>query len=147
VNPYAPGYVGSTGEAEPLFFNAVTGNSCTFEDGINTGKKIWNLDHAIWTLQGRSRDMVQFSGYVYDVPFSTAAKDWLGRNNGTWEYISADGRTVDREKFEDFKTLYYKLEGWDASTGYPTRASLEDLGLGAAADELEQQGRLGEPPS
>lgn len=144
VNPYAPGYVGSTGAAEPLFYNAVTGNSLTFEEGIRIGKKIWNLDHAIWSLQGRHRDMVQFADYVYDTPFASRKTDWLGRENGQWTYISAHGRSVDRDRFEAFKTAFYELEGWDPATGYPTRSTLAELGLDAVADELAAHGRLGE---
>ena len=52
-------YRGITGEGEPRFFNAVTGKDLTFEEGIAIGKKIWTLDHAIWTLQGRHRDDVK----------------------------------------------------------------------------------------
>ena len=51
LNLYGPGKVGSTGIAEPKFLNAVTGKNFSFLDGIELGRKIWNLDHAIWTLQ------------------------------------------------------------------------------------------------
>jgi len=50
---------------------------------------------------------------------------------------------MEKDKFEAFKTLYYQLEGWDTTTGYPTRSSLEDLGLGYVADELAAKGKLG----
>ena len=50
---------------------------------------------------------------------------------------------MDRTQFEEFKTRYYELEGWDPETGWPTRSTLESLGLGNVADELEQEGRLG----
>lgn len=144
VNPYARDFVGSTGSAEPLFFGAVTGETISFRDGIEIGKRIWNLDNAIWTLQGRHRDMVQFSDYVYSTKFKTVAKDWLGREEGTWTYISADGRQLDRQGFEDFKTSFYRLQGWDIRSGWPTRGTLTSLGIDTVADELERQGRLGE---
>jgi aldehyde:ferredoxin oxidoreductase len=51
-------------------------------------------------------------------------------------------RTLDRDKFDEFKTRFYELQGWDAATGYPTRATLESLGLGYVADELERNGKL-----
>ena len=70
VNPNAPGLVGSTGVAEPQFLNAVTGKNFTFLDGIEIGRKIWNLNHSIWTLQGRHRNMVHFAEYIYSVPFA-----------------------------------------------------------------------------
>jgi aldehyde:ferredoxin oxidoreductase len=53
------------------------------------------------------------------------------------------GRSIDRDKFEDWKTKYYELEGWDTKTGWPTRSTLEGLGLGHVADELETKGKLG----
>ena len=39
---------------------------------------------------------------------------------------------------------YYAAQGWNRETGFPTRAKLERVGLGAVADELEALGRLGE---
>jgi aldehyde:ferredoxin oxidoreductase len=45
--------------------------------------------------------------------------------------------------FEDWKTLYYRLEGWDEKTGWPTRRTLEELGLKKVADELESKAKLG----
>ena len=143
LNLYAPEKMGSTGEAEPKFLNSVTGKNFTFLDGMELGKKIWNLDHAIWTLQGRHRDMVHFADYIYSVP---SGEEYLmpGRENGEWTYLNAAGRCIDREKFEEFKTRFYQLEGWAPITGYPTRSTLESLDLGYVADELEENGRLGE---
>jgi len=140
----AKGYHGITGEGEPRFFNAVTGAEMSFAEGIELGRKIWNLDNAIWTLQGRHRDMVKFSDYIYDTP-----SPWWGTfycpayTNGAWEYVPIGKRSLDREKFEQFKTIYYQLEGWDTTTGWPMRSTLESLGLGYVADELERNGKLG----
>ncbi len=114
-NYRAPGRVGSTGEAEPMFLKAVTGKSITFLEGIELGKKIWNLDHAIWTLQGRHRDMVRFADFV----------------------------PIDQDGFEEFKTRFYTLQGWDTAAGFPTRSTLAGMGLGSVADELEARGKLG----
>lgn len=142
VNINAPNKIGSSGEAEPKFFNAVTGKNFTFLDGMELGRKIWNLDHAIWTLQGRHRDMVQFAKYIYSVP-SEAEYLLPGLSQGEWDYINVAGRYIDKEKFEDFKTTFYQLEGWDPATGYPTRSTLEGLDLGYVADELEKNGKIG----
>jgi aldehyde:ferredoxin oxidoreductase len=136
--------IGSTGAAEPRFLNAVTGKNFTFLDGIELGRKIWNLDHAIWTLQGRHRDMVHFPDYIYRLPKGNKNKRYIGRENGEWKYIGIIERCVDRQKFEEFKTLFYELEGWDPLTGYPTRSSLENLDLGYVADELDAQNKLGQ---
>ena len=146
LNLFAPGRIGSSGEAEPKFFNAVTGMNFSFLDGIELGRKIWNLDHAIWTLQGRHRDMVHFADYIYT---EIAQKDFglrhflPGRKNGKWGYFNYLGRHLDKDKFDEFKTRFYKLQGWDTSTGYPTKMILESTGLGYVADELERHNRLG----
>ena len=142
LNFTSPDRTGSTGEAEATFFNAVTGENMTFLEGMELGRKIWNLDQAIWTLQGRHRDKVRFAEYIYTVP---SEGEYLlpGRENGEWDYIDAGGRTIDKEKFEEFKTRFYTLEGWDTDTGYPTRSTLESLGLDHVADALDQKGKLG----
>lgn len=36
-----------------------------------------------------------------------------------------------------------KYAGWDPNTGWPQRSTLELMGLGYVADELEGKGRLG----
>ena len=50
---------------------------------------------------------------------------------------------LDRKKFDEFKTRFYRIQGWDTATGYPTRTALEPLGLGYVVDELEKNGKLG----
>jgi aldehyde:ferredoxin oxidoreductase len=146
VNLNAPGKIGSTGEAEPKFYKAVTGKKFSFLDGINLGRKIWNLDHAIWTLQGRHRDMVHFADFIYTkkgIRVDLPSAYMPGKENGVWDYYNYTPRTLDRNKFEEFKTRFYKLQGWDPETGYPKRSTLQEIGLGTVADELEKKGRLG----
>jgi len=147
VNILSPDKIGSTGIAEPEYIKAVTGKDFSFPDGINLGCKIWNLDHAIWTLQGRHRDMVHFADNVYEkpplFPPDVPNAHLPGKENGKWDYHGYSRRTLDRDKFDEFKTRFYRLQGWDTATGYPTRPALESLGLGYVADELEKKGKLG----
>ncbi|MFO7962318.1 MAG: aldehyde ferredoxin oxidoreductase N-terminal domain-containing protein [Desulfobacterales bacterium] len=149
LNIMAPDLVGSSGTAEPEFFNIVTGKNLTFLDGIALGKKIWNLDHAIWTLQGRHRDMVQFAEYIYTKPFDQVPKLGVnyyllpGKENGEWKYIDVTGRHLDRDKFEQFKTNFYEFEGWDPSSGYPLNSTLNDLGLEDVSSELALKNKIG----
>jgi aldehyde:ferredoxin oxidoreductase len=146
-NPSVPDNRGLTGDqGEPKFLNAITGGNLTFRDGMEIGRKIWYLDNAIYTLQGRHRDMVHFADYVYEQPFNEALLgSYLlpGKVNGKWEYIETKGRKLDKEKFDEWKTIYYELEGWDPKTGWPTRSALEDVGLKHVADELDKKGKLG----
>jgi aldehyde:ferredoxin oxidoreductase len=146
-NTKVPGYRGLTGEGEQKFLNAVTGKKFTFLDGMELGRKIWNLDNAIWTLQGRHRDMVHFSDFIYRVPYGGVGNYRMyglpGRENGQWKYVQVNGRSLDRAKFEEFKTRFYNLEGWAPRSGWPTRGTLESLGLKYVADELEKIRKLG----
>jgi aldehyde:ferredoxin oxidoreductase len=48
----------------------------------------------------------------------------------------SDGVSVSREEVEGAKAIYYGMAGWDEH-GRPTKAKLEELGLGWAAGELE----------
>jgi len=149
VNPYGPNYEGMTPEGEPKFLNAVTGGDMSFEDGMELGRKIWNMDRAIWILQGRHRDQEVFTGYTYDVPSNGGQTSFElpytlpVYEDGKWEYKSVAGRTLDRKKFEGVKTMFYEFEGWDPKTGWPTRECLQKLGLSEVADELEKAGKLG----
>lgn len=149
LNAYSPDHLGATGIAEPRYVKAVTGQDMSFEDGIEIGRRIWNLDQAIWTLQGRHRDMVHFADNVYErqsvIPVDGGIPDvhMPGKENGTWGFYGYSGRTLDRDGFDAFKTRFYELQGWDTATGYPTRAALESLELDYVADELEQHGKLG----
>jgi len=142
INPNAPDMLGATPEGEPKFFNAVTGKGKSFVDGMKIGRGIWNLDRAIWTLQGRHRDMEVFAGYVYSVP-SSRPNHLPVYENGEWRFSDNVGRTIDRARFEEWKTKYFELEGWDSSTGWATRSTLEGLSLGKVADELQRKGKLG----
>jgi aldehyde:ferredoxin oxidoreductase len=148
VNILRPDKIGSTGIAEPKYVKAVTGKDFSFQDGIELGRKIWNLDHAIWTLQGRHRDMVHFVDNVYEkiplFPVDIRMAYMPGKENGKWDYYAYSRRKLDRDKFDEFKTRFYRLQGWDESSGFPKRKTLESFGLGYVADELEKNNKLGE---
>jgi aldehyde:ferredoxin oxidoreductase len=145
INLYAPGKKGALAEGEEPFFTAVTGRKVAIEEGVEIGRRIWNLDNAIWTLQGRHRDLVQFPEYIYQVPLANrGAISMPGKKNGKWTYIRANGRTLDKQGFEAWKTRFYRLEGWDPESGWPTRETLEGLNLSQVATRLEADNKLGE---
>lgn len=155
---FGKAYIGFTPEAEPIFWNAVTGENISFADGMERGRKIWNLSQAIFALQGRHRDQLKLAPFMYK---TGAAYGGCGTNktrifvvgaapsnlypvyvNGKWSYDNLKEMTMDPEGVEQFKDHYYKLEGWDLATGLPTRATLESLGLKHVADELAAKGKL-----
>jgi len=47
-------YSGFTPESEPKFYNAVTGKDISFADGMEAGRKIWNLDRANMDPPGKA---------------------------------------------------------------------------------------------
>lgn len=127
---------GATPDFEPRMYKAVTGIDITYEESLEVGKRMYLLDRAIWYLQGRSREMEVFADYVYDVP-TTDSYPLPIYENGEWSYSDCIGRTLDRDRFEDVKTRFYDIEGWDQTTGCPTRETLETYDLSYVADALE----------
>ncbi len=142
LTPNSADKSGPSPEGEPRFFNAVTGKNLSFADGVEIGRKIWNLDRSIWILQGRHRDMEVLSGYVYTVP--TKEPYYLPvYENGAWRWDPCVGRVLDKAKFEEWKTKFYEFEGWNSASGWPKRNTLESIGLEKVADTLQSNGKLG----
>jgi len=147
--PDLQGATASPDAGEQVFWNAVTGDKLSFEDGIELGRRIWNLDNAIWVLQGRHRDMVHFAPYVYQTKFEKGELFpfymWPCRDEkGEWKYTDLMGRALDKGKFEEWKTTFYRLEGWNRKTGWPKRSTLEKMDMTFVADALQAAKRLGE---
>jgi aldehyde:ferredoxin oxidoreductase len=147
--PNLEGATASPDAGEQVFWKAVTGEDLTFEGGIERGRQIWNLDNAIWVLQGRHRDIVHFSPYLYETKFEKGELFpfymWPCRDEkGAWSYTDLMGRKLDRKKFEEWKSIFYRLEGWNTATGWPKRSTLERMDMKFVADELQAAGRLGE---
>ena len=50
--------------------------------------------------------------------------------------VPIKGKVLDREKFETMLREYYRLRGWDESTGLPRPETLNELGMGDVASAL-----------
>jgi aldehyde:ferredoxin oxidoreductase len=132
---------GATPNAEPKFWNAVTGQKLTFADSMEIGHKIYTLDRSIWVLQGRTKKLETFPDYIYD---QGAGENILPMVvDGKWSYEGGRGRKLDRAKFEDFKTRFYKFEGYNPETGFPTAKTLSDMKMPKVADALKKKNLLG----
>jgi aldehyde:ferredoxin oxidoreductase len=102
-------------------FSLCTGYDFSEKDLDRAGERIWNQLRAIDVRNfGRNRaiDESTLSGFMHP------GKD--------------DGVELDREKFLKILDKYYELSGWDLASGCPTRAKLEESGLGDVADEFER---------
>ena len=136
---------GHTPEAEPRFLNAVMGNNQTFEDGIHIGWRTWTLKRAIFVMQGRHRNMENFTGYYYRpgasyCGFSASKPIYDGSK---WDWQDCKELYFTEEGVNQWKTHFYEIEGWNTDTGYPTRKTLEDLKMKHVADYLQSKNKLG----
>jgi len=127
--------------AESRFWNAITGQKKTFADCMELGHKIFTLDRAIWNLQGRTKAMEVFPDYIYNNTGRGSEQQMV--IDGKWVYDNGAGRKHDRDKVEDFKGRFYKFEGWNPENSYPTRATLEKMGMKNVADVMQSKGKLG----
>ncbi len=136
---------GATPQTEPAFYNAVTGKNVTFADGIEIGRKAWNLKRAIMVLQGRNREMEKFAGFMHKpgASFPSRGGGVPVYDGSKWDWTPGDDMYLDEQGVEQWKTAFYKFEGWDTKTGYPNRKTLEDLDLKNVADLLQAKNKLG----
>jgi len=107
-------------------FSASTGYRVSERELDLAGERIFNLLRAIDIRNyGRSRQIDDLVAASLAHPAFT-------------EYIA-----LDLTRFASVQDTYYDLRGWNPANGWPTRAKLEELGLGDVAEELASLGRLG----
>ena len=95
-------------------------------------------------LQGRNREMEKFAPFMYKPGASFMAFGGLPMYDGSeWAWGAGTDLILEDKGVEQFKTHFYTLEGWDTTTGYPNRKTLEDLGMKNVADVLQAKGKLG----
>ncbi len=133
---------------EGKLYAAVTGADVGSEEDVyRIGERNFNLQRAIFLRQGwPGRDGDCVLDYLFREPIE---KNSIFFNNEVLvpgkdgEIFSRAGMTLDRDGFEQMKTEFYELRGWDPGTGYPTRRKLEELDLADVADDLAARGLLG----
>jgi aldehyde:ferredoxin oxidoreductase len=143
---FLPELGGESPEAEYKYYQAVTGKKDSFADTMRVGQKIWTLERAIRVMHGRSRQTEDFFPYMYKPGASGLGTIYGGvpiYENGKWRSDAAHDMYLDKKGVNDFKDHFYALEGWDKEHGWPTRKTLEDLGLKQVADKLAAKGKLG----
>ena len=58
------------------------------------------------------------------------------------EIVSRKGAKIDRKDFEDLKSEYYDLRGWDIASRLPTEKKLLELDLADIAADLKARGLI-----
>jgi aldehyde:ferredoxin oxidoreductase len=142
-HPSAENFEGGPALASQIF-SAVTGRELD-EEGLNKiGERIFNLQRAVLTRQGwggRAGD--RLLDYHHEEPIQYLRFDREckvpGRNG---EVATRKGTVIEREAFENMKSQYYELRGWDVESGLQTRAKLKELQLEDVARDLDERGLL-----
>jgi aldehyde:ferredoxin oxidoreductase len=120
--------------AESKLLSAVTGVDFDEKALEHIGERIWNIQRATMVREGRTpaEDTLHPSYFQ-----KQDDKRGVQKAGQSVAIISADHTNpVPRQAFEEAKTEYYKIRGWDPHTGCPTNKTLSDLGLEDIADQL-----------
>jgi len=115
-------------EAEVRLFNAVVGTNWSLDDMHKACERAFNVVRALHVRQGRTR--------AHDesvIPYFTQPANYPDEPGS---------QVIDIPRFKKLLDNYYKLHGWDPTTGWPTKAKLEECGLGNIARELARLGKL-----
>ncbi len=102
------------------YYSAVTGLPSSEEELRKTGRRIWNLTRAFNFREGFDRKDDTLPGRMESEPLTSG---------------KAAGKAVPRASFEKMLSEYYALWGWDEK-GRPTKAALQEAGLGDIASKL-----------
>ncbi len=129
---------------ESQVFSAVTGKEADEEGMYRIGERVFNLQRAILAREGHlGRESDQLPEPFFTIPLKTSFGNPECLAPGKdGEVISRKGAVVERGKFEQMKTEYYQLRGWDPTTGLQRKGKLEELGLADIADEMAKRGLL-----
>ncbi|MGD9576849.1 MAG: aldehyde ferredoxin oxidoreductase family protein [Syntrophorhabdus sp.] len=100
---------------------AVTGLIFTPEEVQKVGERLNNLAKAFNTREGFTRADDTFPERLMTEPLKGGG---------------SKGQLISKEDLKKMLDEYYTERGWDPQTGVPTRAKLEELGLGKVADLL-----------
>jgi aldehyde:ferredoxin oxidoreductase len=137
------GHVGDP-TLESQIYSAITGNETAEEELYRIGERIFNLQRAIQLREGwGGRDGDRVLEYLFTHPLKQGEVFFnpdaiMPGPDG--KIISRLGKTLDRKEFEKMKDDYYRRRGWDTETGFPTKARLQELGLGDIISDLEKRG-------
>jgi len=104
-------------EAEARLFSTATGIRTSWVELDAIGSRVYNLERAIMVREGRTRSLDEEATRYFYKP-------------------DPRGITPDPDKFKALFTEFYQLRGWDPETGWPTRATMEKVGLSDVAEEL-----------
>ncbi len=143
---YPDGHIGDPG-MESRIYSAITGRETSEEEIYRIGERIANLQRAILLTQGwGGRHGDRLMDYFFSEPLKKGEVFYNPEAlmpGPQGKIISREGAVIDRREFEEVKSEYYALRGWNVENGFPTRARLEQLGLQEVIEGLAGRNLLG----
>lgn len=109
----------------PALYTAATGFDLTKEQLLETAARVTNVERAHNCRLGL-----------------TAADDTLPPRFTEDPMPEGPSKGKVYDILEPMKEAWYTVQGWDPKTGIPKRETLETLGLGDIADDLEKHGKV-----
>jgi len=116
---------GITMDDMAAMLHAVTGLRLEHSDMLRTAQRVFTLERAYLVREGITPSDDRLQG------------KWVAGPVKGGRY---DGNSMDPDKWQSMLEDYYRARGWDASSGIPTRQTLEQLNLGDVGDDLQQRG-------
>jgi aldehyde:ferredoxin oxidoreductase len=105
-------------------FQAGTGAECSEDEFERSCERIYTLERALHVRHfGRNRAMDELVLPAFEYP-----ENWPSP-------LTGQRHALERDRFEPLMLEYYRLQGWDPESGWPTRERLAALGLGAETHE------------
>jgi aldehyde:ferredoxin oxidoreductase len=142
--PTSPGEPRRRARTSNQYLSNDTGKKIDEIEHNKIGEMVFNLQRAILLRQGwGGRQGDRLLDYLHDEPLEMVFFDpdcIVPGKNG--EIVSRKGAKIDRKDFENLKSEYYSLRGWDIPSGLPTEKKLKELGLADVAADLKTRGLL-----
>jgi aldehyde:ferredoxin oxidoreductase len=101
--------------------NSLSGLDLTPDEVFTVGERVNNLARAFNAREGFTRKDDNLPDRLMNEPLAEGG---------------SKGQHIPQADLDYMLDEYYTMRGWDVATGTPTRAKLEELGLGYVADDL-----------
>lgn len=124
-------------ELDAKYMTAITGENWTRADVDLASERVSNMLRVITAI---SFNIHEGSKNLREDHDTITA--WVFDKEEEFKPFEEGTVKMDRKDMETAKTMFYEEMGWDVKTGIPTRKTLERLGLGYMADDLEKRGLL-----
>ena len=136
-------------DIESRLLSAVTGMDIAEDEYYKIGERVFNLQRAIQTVEGRVGRKDDRPNEFYFTEPMMEEPGFLGVFNPDFmlpgpagELITRKGAVLERDKFEAMMDQYYAIRGWDLGSGLQKSSLLEALGIADCIARLREKSAL-----